>query len=81
MTDPDRAVSPIGMTAAILGMTLLGAPLLAYIWETLNRLLSGQLELLRLALTVPAAVVFAVLLRLVGRTVERWQEAGARRQS
>jgi hypothetical protein len=69
------------MTAAILGMTLLGAPLLAYIWETLNRLLSGQLELLRLALTVPAAVVFAVLLRLVGRTVERWQEAGARRQS
>jgi hypothetical protein len=59
----------------------LGAPLLAYIWETLNRLLSGQLELLRLALTVPAAVVFAVLLRLVGRTVERWQEAGARRQS
>jgi hypothetical protein len=51
---------------------LLGFPLLAYLWETLNRLLAGHLEPLMLLGFVPAALLFWLLLRLMGRAVESW---------
>lgn len=59
------------LTFAILGLVLLGAPLIAFIWQTLNVLLSGTIEPRRLALSLPALVLLYLLLRFVGRFVRR----------
>ena len=71
----DSAPHTGAMAARILLQVLLGAPLVGWLWETLNRLLSGHVEPLRLLVAVPAAVLFWLLLRYVGRTVERWADS------
>jgi len=50
---------------------LLGVPLLAYVWETLNRLFAGHFEGARLAVTVPVALALVGVLVLAGRTLTR----------
>jgi hypothetical protein len=59
--------------ASFLGLTVVGTPMLAYIWESLNRLLSGVFEPMRLALTALIAVALWLYLRWVAGLVERWQ--------
>ncbi|MGI9190037.1 MAG: hypothetical protein ACR2F9_07815 [Longimicrobiaceae bacterium] len=44
---------------------LLGMPLVGYVWETLNRLLAGHFDPLRLAVSVPLLVLLVVLLRVL----------------
>lgn len=60
------------ITLAVLGLTLVGTPMLAYVWETLNRVLSGDFEGVRFMWTLAIGVVFWLYLRWVGRLVERW---------
>jgi hypothetical protein len=52
---------------------LLGTPLVAYLWDTLNHLFSGIIEPLRLLIALPAALLFYVLLRFMARSVVSWQ--------
>jgi hypothetical protein len=52
---------------------LIGAPLLGYVWETLNVLFTGQVDAGRLGLALLAAIVLAVLFRLMKRSVSRWE--------
>jgi hypothetical protein len=61
------------LAGAILALVLVGTPVVAYIWETLNHLLSGRVEPLRLLITIPVIAIFYVLLRLVGRVVSGGQ--------
>lgn len=49
-----------------------GTPFVAYIWETLNLLLSGIVQPGRLAIAAVLLAVFWFYLRFVGRLVERW---------
>lgn len=56
-----------------LGLTMVGAPMVAYVWETLNRLLSGQFEAMRLVWSVLVAVLLWFFLRWIARYFERWQ--------
>jgi hypothetical protein len=51
--------------------TVLGIPLLAFLWETLNRLMAGHFDLVRIGLSVPILVLFAVLLRFMARATQR----------
>lgn len=51
---------------------LLGTPLVGYLWEALNNLLAGHIRPMQLLLAVPAAVLFYLLLRFMGRTVRAW---------
>lgn len=57
------------LATAILLMIVAGTPLAAYVWETLNRLLSGHVEPMRLLLSVPCLVLLYLLLRLTARRV------------
>jgi hypothetical protein len=52
---------------------LLGTPLVAYIWETLNLLVAGHVDLVRLVILVPAVALLAGLLVLLSRTVANWE--------
>jgi hypothetical protein len=57
---------------AILLLVLVGGPFVAYLWETLNRLMAGIIEPARLLISLPVLGLFALLLRLIARLVERW---------
>ncbi|MDQ7041779.1 MAG: hypothetical protein Q9M35_12655 [Rhodothermus sp.] len=58
-------------------VVLLGMPVVAYLWETLNQLLSLHVNPMRLLISLPLLVVFIVWLRWVARQAQRWMEGGA----
>ena len=66
------------LTAGIALFVLSGFPLVAYLWETLNQLMGGEVRPARLALSVPVALLLAGVLVLLARTVRRWE---ARREA
>lgn len=70
-----RAISWSTITFVFLGLTIVGAPMVAYVWETLNRLLSGRFEAMRLLWSVLVAVLLWFFLRWVARFFEGWQSA------
>jgi hypothetical protein len=59
---------------SILGFVLVGTPLVAYVWETLNQLMAGHFNGRRVAIGAVAALVLAALLRFLARSVWRWEE-------
>jgi hypothetical protein len=59
------------VTMAYLGLTLVGAPMLAYVWETLNRVLSGDFEPVRFAVTIVMGLLLWLFLKRAMRQVER----------
>lgn len=52
---------------------LAGVPLVAYLWETGNRLFAGRFEPLRLLLALVALAVLLFVLRLLARALNRWE--------
>ena len=52
---------------------LVGFPLVGYLWETLNQLLAGIVHPARLLISVPVAIVLAVVLVLLSRAVRGWE--------
>lgn len=67
---------PIGARRLILPIALFvvaGIPLVAYMWETGNQLFAGHFAGPRLLLAVAALVALLVLLKILARTVERWE--------
>lgn len=59
------------LAIAIAAFVVLGIPLLAYVWETFNRLFSGHLDTRRALITLPAIVLLVALLILLARTFSR----------
>jgi hypothetical protein len=66
------------LTVGIALFVLTGFPLVAYLWETLNQLMGGEVRPARLALSVPAALLLAGVLVVLSRTVRRWEAERAR---
>ncbi len=61
----------------MLALTVLIAPALAWVWESLNRLLSGIVEPARIAWTVPVIGVLILLFTILARAVRRWTRPGS----
>jgi hypothetical protein len=64
---------------------LLGTPLVAYLWETTNVLMSGQVRPMQLGVGVVLLAVFIVLLRLLAKRIHaveglRDQQPGSLRE-
>jgi len=71
MADP--AEPGIGKLAAwVLLLFVVGTPLVAYLWETLNQLLSGRVEPLRLLISAPVGVALWLVLRMMRRRIIGW---------
>lgn len=62
-----RLILPIAL------FVLAGIPLVAYMWETGNQLFAGHFTGARLLLAVAALIALLVLLKILARTVERWE--------
>ena len=69
-----RHAGPGTLVPFIALFALVGLPLVAYLWETLNELLSGFVDPVRLAVSVPVLVLFVALLVLLARGVQRLDE-------
>jgi hypothetical protein len=71
------------VTGLIAFYVVLGAALIAYLWETLNELLAGHADGRRLLLSLPALLLFGLLLYRLARAVQRLDPAahGAGRES
>lgn len=54
--------SALKLAFAILALFIVGTPIVAYLWQTLNTLMAGHIEARRLLIAVP---VFALLLLLL----------------
>ena len=52
---------------------IVGTALVFVLWSTLNDLLSGQLATGRLAVAVPALLLFIILLTFLARSVVLWE--------
>jgi hypothetical protein len=66
-----RHPGPAGLIGLIFLFVLLGIPLAAYLWETLNRVMAGYLDPVRIALSIPVLLLFAGLLVLLARFTRR----------
>jgi hypothetical protein len=63
---------PRGLGATIRFIVLpvaIGIPLVGYLWETANQVLTGQVDATRIAISAPLLVVFVLLLRWLARGV------------
>lgn len=54
---------------------LIGFPLVAYLWETMNELFAGHVRPLQLLIAVPVGILFYLLLRFMARSVLSWDRA------
>jgi hypothetical protein len=52
---------------------IVGAPIVAYLWETLNEILSGYVDARRLLISLPLLVALIILLVLLARHGQRWE--------
>lgn len=72
---PRGASQPLG-TAGLIGriaiFVLLGIPILAVAWESLNVLLAGEGSPRHILVAIPSIVVLVILWKFLARAVERW---------
>lgn len=61
-----------GLVLRIALCTIIGIPLVAFVWESLNELLAGHWHSRHLLLTLPALALLLLFWRLMGRAIERW---------
>lgn len=74
MTAPVR-LSSVRLFFSMALHVILGIPLVAYLWETLNDLLALHPDPAGLLIAVPVLLAFAGLLWVLARRVSRWQIA------
>jgi hypothetical protein len=85
LTHPSPAVPPqptpaaterrpsLGAFVLRIGLyVVLGAPLVGFLWQTVNEVLALHFDPIQLLLSVPAAALLGVLLVLLNRSVTRW---------
>lgn len=53
-------------------VVLVGLPMVAYLWETINRLLALEFDPLRIAISIPLLAVFLGFVTFVGRRLSAW---------
>ena len=71
---PHDAPPPVSILKVLLTLGLfviVGIPMVAYLWETLNQVLSGQIEARRMLLSLPMLLAFGVLLFLLARNLNK----------
>ena len=75
--DPGARGSGMG-TGAIIGMmaifVVVGGPMVFYLWSTVNDVLAGQVDPMRVLISLPVLLIFLGVLAILSRSVRRWEE-------
>jgi hypothetical protein len=61
----------LNIALVILALFAFGAPIMAYLWGTLNSLMAGHPQWTRLWISIPVFLLFLLLLRLTTWVVNR----------
>lgn len=69
----DNPPSRVEVISVMLLFVLLGFPLVGYLWETLNQLMSAEVNTSRLLWSVPVFLVLLVVLTVLGKRIQRWK--------
>lgn len=62
------------LIASILVFVVVGAPLVYYLWTTVNEVLAGHFNGDRLGLSLIVLLIFLGLLTILSRSIRRWDE-------
>ena len=71
----DARVRAPRLFVPLLAFVAIGVPLVAVVWETLNRAFAGHVEPTGLAIGAAAAALLAALLVTLARLIRRWDGA------
>lgn len=63
-----------GLMALMGGFVVVGAPMVYYLWTTINELLVGHIAGGRLGITAVVFLIFLGLLSILTRSIRRWDE-------
>jgi hypothetical protein len=50
---------------------LIGIPMVAYLWEVLNRIMAGHFDPVRIGIAIPVFLVWLLLLRFMARHLQQ----------
>lgn len=62
-----------GLIAAMLAFVIVGAPMVWYLWTTVNELLAGHINGGRLGISIIVLLIFLGLLNILTRSIRRWE--------
>ena len=62
-----------GLIAAMLAFVVVGAPMVYYLWTTVNELLAGHFDGGRLGISIIVLLIFLGLLNILTRSIRRWE--------
>ena len=65
---------PGALIATMLAFVLVGAPMVFYLWTTINEVLAGHFDGGRIGITVIVLLIFLGLLSILTRSIRRWDE-------
>lgn len=69
----DRRLTFGRLLGAIAIFVIVGTPMVAYLWETLNKALAGYFDSIRILIAVPVLALFVIMTRYIARLVTRWE--------
>jgi hypothetical protein len=73
-TEPGRGNMGTGaLIGAMLLFVVVGAPMVYYLWSTLNEVLAGHFQAGRIAISVVVLLIFLGLLNILTRSIRRWE--------
>ncbi len=61
------------LMGAMLGFVIVGAPMVYYLWTTVNELLAGHIEWGRIGISIIVLLIFLGLLGILSRSIRRWE--------
>ena len=76
MTNSEAPSSGMGtgvLIGAMLGFVIVGAPMVYYLWTTINELLAGHIEWARVGISIIVLLIFLGLLGILTRSIRRWE--------
>jgi len=71
---PRRGLGTAGLMAVMLLFVIVGAPMVYYLWTTLNEILVGHIVGGRLGISIIVLLIFLGLLSILTRSIRRWDE-------
>jgi hypothetical protein len=71
---PRRGLGTVGLMAVMLLFVIVGAPMVYYLWTTVNEILVGHVAGGRLGITAVVFLIFLGLLGILTRSIRRWDE-------
>ena len=71
---PSSGMGTTALIAAMLGFVVIGAPMVYYLWTTINELLAGHIAWGRLGISIIVLLIFLGLLGILTRSIRRWEE-------